>query len=211
LSGCLYCIDNDIIKKLATFDLFNETVQCFGIEPQQIRILGTAKYKFNQDWAKFKSGKSRKAQDNVTNYEKILELAESLPTILDSEIDSEVFAALSQDKDIQAGEAILASHIVRVLQQPSPNEAFVLTGDKVFLRTLAMLDIPDIQVSLINRIWCLEQLVLQNVKVYGFEVVCRKIVPVRECDMAIKAVFGSGTQAVPDNALVTLQSQGNRI
>ena len=209
MSGYLYCIDNDIIKKLATFDLFDDTFKLFGVQPQQIRILSTAKYKFRKNQKQVKAGKSRKIQDNLTDYGKTLEIVESLPTIDISdisEIDSKVFESLSQIEGIEQGEAILTSYVVHLLQQSTGSEAFILTGDKVFLRALATLNNLGLQTVLNNRIWCLEQLVLMNIKVYGFEAVCNKIEPVRECDVAIKAVFGSGAQSTPNNALATLQS-----
>jgi len=211
LPGYLYCIDNDIIKKLATFDLFYETIKCFNIELQQIRTLKTAKYKFRRDWQRSQEGKSRTLQDTFTNYEKTLELVDDLLSISESTVDPGLFASLSQVKGIDQGEAILTSYVVHLLQQSAASEAFILTGDKVFLRTLATLEAHDIEAILSNRIWCLEQLILKNIKAYGFDMISRKIVPVRECDATIKAVFGSGAQSTSNNALVTLQSYINAL
>jgi len=106
LPGYLYCIDNDIIKKLATFDLFYETIKCFNIELQQIRILKTAKYKFRRDWQRSQEGKSRTLQDTFTNYEKTLELVDDLLSISESTVDPGLFASLSQVKGIDQGEAM---------------------------------------------------------------------------------------------------------
>ncbi|QQE66718.1 UPF0179 protein [Leptolyngbya sp. BL0902] len=45
MAGRIYCIDNDILKKLATFDLFDETVSLFEASAEQVNVLATAKYK----------------------------------------------------------------------------------------------------------------------------------------------------------------------
>jgi len=42
---------------------------------------------------------------------------------------------------------------------------------------------------------------LRDIREYGFEVVRDKIVPVRDCDKACKAVFGSGAQSTEENVL----------
>jgi len=74
LTVCIYCIDNDIIQKLATFDLFDETISLFGASNEQINILETAKYKFRSDWKKVKQGRLRNPGYKFVNYERTLEL-----------------------------------------------------------------------------------------------------------------------------------------
>ena len=71
MSACIYCIDNDIIKKLATFQLFDKTIQLFDASYEQVNILETAKYKFENDWKKFEGGLSRKTEDPVINYKQV--------------------------------------------------------------------------------------------------------------------------------------------
>ena len=81
MTVCIYCIDNDILKKLATFDLFSETISLFDASNEQINILETAKYKFKNDWKKFQEGRLRNPGDEFVNYERIIELTEQLPQI----------------------------------------------------------------------------------------------------------------------------------
>lgn len=52
----------------------------------------------------------------------------------------------------------------------------------------------------------MEQLILKNVEVYGFEAIRDLVVPVRECDTAIMAVFGSGWKSNEENSCATLKS-----
>ena len=95
MSACIYCIDNDIIKKLATFQLFNKTLQLFDASSEQVNILETAQYKFEGDWKKFEAGKSRKPEDSLINYKQVLYLTKTLPKISESDIDQEIFIQLS--------------------------------------------------------------------------------------------------------------------
>jgi uncharacterized LabA/DUF88 family protein len=204
LAGYIYCIDNDVLKKLATFELFDETLKIFDASDEQVNVLGTAKYKFQRDLEKFQKGKIRNQQNKVINYEKTIELAEKLPQIAEAEINQELFVQLSEFEGIDQGEAILAIHVIQLLQKDAASQPVIFTGDKNFLRALAKVELSVIQANFNHRIWCLEQLILNAINVYGFEIVRDKIVPVRDCDTAIKAVFGSGSASTPENSLATL-------
>lgn len=203
MSVCIYCIDNDILKKLATFGLFDKTLELFDSSYQQVKILETAQYKFKPDWQKFRKGKIRKTENTLIKYEEVLELAKSLPQISEVSVAIEIFEQLSSFENIDPGEAILTSHAIALLKKDE--DAQVFTGDKKFLTALAKVDLLEVETYLQHRIWCLEQLVLKNIDCYGFEWVREQIVPVRGCDRAIKAVFGSGEQSSSCNAIPTLK------
>ncbi|MEG4576675.1 hypothetical protein QUA56_28960 [Microcoleus sp. N3A4] len=203
MSSCIYCIDNDIIKKLATFQLFDNTLKLFDASYEQVNILETAKYKFENDWIKFEAGKTRKTEDRVINYKQVLSLTKTLANISQADIDQEIFIQLSSINNIDQGEAILTSHAIKLIQKDKSAQIF--TGDKRFIKALATVNLPIIQESLNHRLWCLEQLVLRNIEADGFETIRDFIVPVRECDTAIKSVFGSGLKSTSDNSLATLK------
>jgi hypothetical protein len=203
LSVCIYCIDNDILKKLATFGLFDRTLDLFDSSYQQVKILETAQYKFKRDWQKFREGKIRKTENTLIKYEEVLELSKTLPQISDPSLDREIFEQLSSFQNIDAGEAILASHAIALLKKDE--DAQIFTGDKKFLTALAKVNLLEVETYLQHRIWCLEQLVLKNIDCYGFEWVREQIFPVRGCDRAIKAVFGSGAQSSSCNAIPALK------
>ena len=205
MTDCIYCIDNDILKKLATFDLFDETARLFDITPEQINVLATAKYKFRGDLKKLQNGRLRKPEDQIINYEKTLELAEKLPQIAEADVDRNLFTLLSQFDEIDQGEAILTVYMAQLLQKEGVAQAAIFTGDKRYMRALAQVDIPEIQETLTHRFWCVEQLVLRNIQTYGFEFVRDKIVPVRDCDTALKSVFGSGDLVTESNSVATLK------
>lgn len=205
MSGCIYCIDNDILKKLATFDLFDETVSLFDAIPEQISILSTAKFKFKKDLEKFKNGRSKNCENQFINYEKTIELAEKLPQIANSSIDQDLFSLLSGFEGIDQGEAILTVYVTQIIKK-SEFQALIFTGDKNYLRALRQVEIPLIQENFTNRFWCLEQLIHQNINTYGFEAIRDKIISVRECDKAIKSVFGSGISSTKQHSIATLNS-----
>jgi len=73
------------------------------------------------------------------------------------------------------------------------------------MRSIIQQALPIIQQSLNHRLWCLEQLVLRNIEADGFETIRDLIVPVRECDKAIKTIFGSGLNSTSENSLTTLK------
>lgn len=204
MSSCIYCIDNDIIKKLATFQLFDNTLKLFDASYEQVNILETAKYKFEKDWKNFERGKRQKTEDRVINYKQVLYLTKTLANISQADIDQEIFIQLSSIENIDQGEAIITSHAIKLIQKNKSAQIF--TGDKRFIKALAKVNLPIIQESLNHRLWCLEQLVLRNIEADGFETIRDLIVPVRECDTAIKSVFGSGLNSTSDNSLATLKN-----
>ncbi|NJN73369.1 MAG: hypothetical protein HC799_11460 [Limnothrix sp. RL_2_0] len=202
MAGCIYCVDNDILKKLATFQLFDSTLKIFHITYQNVKILGTAKYKFRNSRKKIKSGRSRQASDEVINWDRLIRLTETLPCIENTEIDLNLFAQLSEYKDIDAGEAELVCQAISLIQKDKLAQIF--TGDKRFIKALAKVDLQPVHDALKNRILCLEQIVLKNIENLGFEEIRHLVAPVRECDKSIKSVFGSGIHTDKDNAVSTL-------
>lgn len=202
MSVCIYCIDNDVLKKLITFELFNRTLDLFNCSYQQVNILETAQYKFEGDWRKFKKGKNRRTEDKLIKYEEVVALVKTLPQISEVSVAIDIFEQLSSFENIDPGEAILTSHAIALLKKDK--DAQIFTGDKRFLTALAQVDLPEINAYLKHRIWCLEQLVLKNIDCYGFEFIREQIVPVRDCDGTIKAAFGSADQSSSCNAIPTL-------
>ena len=204
MTGCLYCIDNDIIKKLATFELFDETISLFEAAPTEVRVLATAKYKFKGDLTKLEKGRLRQPDARIVNYKRTLEIAESLPQIDQAMVDGELFEQLCTFEGIDAGEAVLTTYVAQMLRKEGAGAAVILTGDKRYLKALAQVALPELKALLKNRFWCLEQLILRNIREYGFEAVRDKIVPVRDCDKACKAAFGSGDRAIEKSVLVAV-------
>lgn len=217
MSGSFYCLDNDIILKLATCDLFNETLTTFEINATQIQILGSFKYKFASD-RQIKRKRGDLANNDYTQYDvkKALEIAENFATLSEhnSDIDKNIYSKLinyskiSNDKKdkIDIGEAILISHISYLSQQGYTNN-YLLTHDKCCLRALIKSGFTDIIENLDGRIWCLEQLILKYIEEFGFDIVQPKIYPVRDCDKNIKMIFGYSIEASEDVVKESLEKE----
>ena len=201
MTGRLYCIDNDIIKKLATFELFDETIALFKASRSEVRILETAKYKFRSLENRNRE-KAIRPEARFVNYAKAIELAESLSQIA-AMVDDTLFTQLSNLEDIDPGEATLTAYAVQFLSKRDAGDVFILTGDKRYLRSFSSVGWPLLPIRFHHRFWCLEQLVLWNIREYGFDAVRKKIVPARECDQACKAIFGSGFSSTEENAIAT--------
>ncbi|MDS3860189.1 hypothetical protein RIF25_05160 [Thermosynechococcaceae cyanobacterium BACA0444] len=201
MSDCIYCIDNDILKKLATFQLFEKTIQAFDVNHQDIRVLDTAKRTFRSKWERFQKGRSREPDvDRIIDYEKTLALAESLPSIKEVP-DFVLFSELANTEDIDQGGAILTTYAIQSIENGA--DILQFTGDKRFIKALAQVNLPQVEI-LRHRIWCLEQLVLKNIEIYGFETIKEVIVPRRNCDKSIKSAFGSGLKSESKNTLWVL-------
>jgi hypothetical protein len=87
LSVRLYCLDNDIIKKLATFQRFERTIAILGTSPENLLILDTAKYKFERAWQKLQTGRVRDSAEKLVNYQAVLELCRSLPSVSENNVE----------------------------------------------------------------------------------------------------------------------------
>ena len=74
--GSVYCLDNDIILKLSTYGLFEKTLNTFGVEINQVKILETFKYKFKRQ-----AQQKRKRNPNKYNLEDALSVVETCDKI----------------------------------------------------------------------------------------------------------------------------------
>ncbi|PSB01538.1 hypothetical protein [Merismopedia glauca] len=196
-----YCLDNDIILKLATCDLLDETLKSLDIDVSILKILETAKYKFSR--LQEREAKRQQGNEPVKyNLASALSIAESCSKISADEVNQNLWLELQNIEGIDAGEAILISYVSYLNQQGDPS--YLLTGDKRCLRALANCGIAKIVEPLHHQIWCLEQLILKNIEVHSFDLVKQKIVPVKDCDTALKAIFGSGELATLEASQVAL-------
>ena len=213
LPGSFYCLDNDIILKLATFDLFKYTFNTLEIEQKQIKILDSFKYKFSKQIKRKKSNKSR-GQVEKYNIEKALKLTENLGQLYLENFNNRIKDIYNQllnynpDNDgqndtIDQGEATLISYVSYLNQQGGSH--YLLTGDKRCLRALNNSGLTNIIESLEGKVWCLEQLILKNIEEIGFENVKNKIVPFNNCDQALKVAF-SHKLVTKENSKYALQN-----
>jgi len=82
------------------------------------------------------------------------------------------------------------------------SEVRLLTGDKGSLE--ALVEAPDLDATktrLAGRVYCFEQLMLRFIDALGFEVVCRRVAPVRDCDTVLQMAFSDGLDSERERAV----------
>lgn len=196
MSGAFYCLDNDIILKLATCDIFDDTLLALGADASQIKILDTFKYKFQKQIQRTRG--SRATSNSRYNVQKALEITQNFVTISESDIseaDTSIYTRLlnystnsNDNNTIDKGEAVLISNVCYANREGNIN--YLLTGDKRCLKALTSSDFTDIVEYINGTVWCLEQLILKNIEEVGFDMIQAKIYPARNCDSSIKFIFG---------------------
>jgi hypothetical protein len=197
LTGSVYCLDNDIILKLATCGLFEKTLNTFGVEINQVKILETFQYKFKRQ-----AQQKRKRNPVKYNLEDALSVVETCDKISINNINQEDFIQLQKIEGIDIGEAILLSY-VRYLN----NLSYLLTGDKRCLKKINVPETNQITGYLEGKIWCLEQLILKDIEIYGFNCIQEKVYPFRDCDTNLKLIFGYSRESAEQEVREALATE----
>jgi hypothetical protein len=192
LDSTLVYIDNDIILKLCACDLFWEAIAALEFAKEDLRVLVSAPDVFRNH------KKIQKQYDPIdpTIREKAIAVVTPLKTVAASRSNP----LMSLDcPGLDLGEAIL---IGEAIAQPS---FYFMSGDKKCFRALwKHKELTEAREKLCGRVICLEQVIRFLIEAQGFETVRDRVVPVRECDRALKAIFGSGWRSEKENSLATL-------
>jgi len=190
--------DNDILLKLAIYDLLDETLAELEAAHNEVFVLGTAR---------FKLGVARKPERTKTKYgeavfERLKTFLEQVQTLGDPAADE--LRLFDDIIGIDPGEAVLFSASAQYA------EFHLATGDKMSLRALHAHQACRLVCSrLTGKVICLEQIIARLIDRCGFVSVLNKVVPVRGCDTALRAVFGSGLSATEENVRAGLESYVN--
>jgi hypothetical protein len=186
-------LDNDIILKLVACNLFSEAVSSLNLVESDLRVLSDAKYVF------------RNSRRIARKYP--LEIRES--AILIVEKCQKIQPELSQElKDLQI-EGLDPGEMILISATKQEESFYLTTGDKRCIIALANStesSLVEIRERLAGKLVCLEQLILKIINVQGFDITLIKILPVREYDLALKAIFGSGERCTQDNVLMALEA-----
>ena len=185
--------DNDIVLKLAACDLLNEAVTALDVALTEIQTIESLHYQLR------KPNKAWVNRYGQTAIDRAAAFIKSIGTITSVDLDEQKL--LSTQPDIDMGEATLfaASHKM--------SDYIIATGDKRCLQSLAAsLTCKPITTRLRGKIICFEQIVLRTIDRHGFELVKSKVILALDCDTALKAAFGSGTEANYANATDALKS-----
>jgi hypothetical protein len=183
-------VDNDVVYKLAACNLLEETLTALEVDRSEIYALPTAKYKFG--FARSASRYSKDTLERIHNFLGSTREIESPGQLADLEILAGVVG-------IDSGEAVLFSVAGQY------DQYLVATGDKVSLRALASTETcREIAIRVSGHVICLEQIIKRIIQRSGFAHVRGKVIPATSADTALRAVFGSGLEAVEPEVVATL-------
>lgn len=173
--------DNDIILKLAEFDLLEEALQALGILRSEVRVLTSARYYLQRRLEKHKR-KSDK-QHTEAGLTRALNFVLSVKSLHDQpdEVEHELLLKI---ENIDEGEAVLFASTKHL------EDFIIATGDKRAL--VAICKEPSCKIiyeRIKKRVICLEQMILKLISTLGFETVKAKILPCVQCDTALRMAF----------------------
>lgn len=167
--------DNDIIYKLACFDLLQELITFFGCNPQDIHVLSTFKYQLR------KNKKFRQNPVVVARCEAFLASVSEAPVAATPNLEK--FTGLD------TGEQILFAVMI---EQYESNR--LITGDKRALELVGKLAANDhvLLEQLSGRVECLEGILLGMIDLFGFDAVNAKVTDFDGVDGVCQIAFGKG-------------------
>lgn len=180
-------VDNDVILKLVACNLFWEAVGVLGLTSDDLRVRATTKYYFRK--------KPKKYPQAVR--EQAIAVVEQCKLIDEIPINDELQSL--QIEGIDQGEMVL------IASTQTESSFYLATGDKRCLCALATAPgLVEVRQRLEGRVVCLEQLILKLVETQEFEDILTKVLPAREYDTALRAVFGSGERTTRSDVLLAL-------
>lgn len=173
--------DNDIILKLAEYDLLHDACSLLDVESTKVFVLDSAKYVYAD--LKKKLQKGERVKPSFQGLDRAIDFVEAAAQITDkADIDW-----VEDHDNIDVGEAQLASWTVE-----AGGETCLLTSDKRFLKALAQANAGEhIFRGLHGRVICLEEVIKALIAELGFDHVRRRVASAPECDTGVQLVFGS--------------------
>lgn len=178
-------IDNDVLLKLASYELLAETPETLNLAPSALHVLGAARFVV-RDSIRRSSSIPDQARAH-TNLETFLEAATEIePTEHEVRLSTVIEElAIEYGVDLDTGESQLcAVTIVRAL-------TVLITGDKRAITGLeTLLDKMKDLAYLCGRVMCLEQLFLLLVLRLGSQAIRERVCTARNADRALTICCG---------------------
>ncbi|WP_190370897.1 hypothetical protein [Anabaena sp. FACHB-1237] len=188
----MYFTDNDLILKLAAYQLFWEMVASLNVKEDNIRILPTAGKVFS-------SSQKISRQFKPTSIERAKQIANQCKKIDETSITDQLeLQSLASSDGIDVGEALL------VAATQTEKDFYLLTSDKRFLKALAASSFHQVKQRLNKRAICLEQVLIHVINFTGYEKVCRRIASADACDQVISEAFSLGRKTPQQDAVRVL-------
>lgn len=187
----VYFVDNDVILKLAAYNLFGEIAACLkNVRQEDFRVLPTA--------TKYIGGNSRRIkQYREESIQRAKQIADRYLSIQYPSSTLE-YQLLLDVEGIDRGEALL------VWATQEEQDFYLLTGDKRFVKALAASNLDRVKQRLYKRIICLEQLMLYIITYSEFDKVCRRVANAESCDQVISDAFKLGKRSNKETVIQTL-------
>ncbi len=175
-------LDNDVVLKLARYDLFDHLIRIIG-EIADIRILSTLRYKFRLRHPE----KALAFCTTKEAYDRLCTFVDSVQAMEKPEND-EIIARLGDVPSIDPGEALLFAYN---LWKP---ESLTYIGDKRAITALGKgADISDVTALIQGRVKCFEQIMAEFLIQSGVEVIQAKVQSAPGCDTTMDICFRAQT------------------
>ena len=172
--------DNDILYKLAAWDLLPLLTETIGAKQEQVRVLDTLRYILRKP-PKYLSKYGEQMPQMLARY------IDGLPLLAADDFD-ECETLPIDVSGIDEGERVLLAATSTV----EANLFFVSTGDKNMMRSLAgAAGYETVTTRVRGRLVCVEQVLWLGMVRHGCEYIRARIALCPDCDKAVKIIFGS--------------------
>ncbi len=177
-------LDNDVLLKIAIYDLWEPSLEVLGIAPRDVRILPAARFVFRLN----KPGKTDALYGEGVR--KRLQAIVEAAGKVEAPADLTHLAILSAVQGIDAGEAVL---FATAATEPA---SLLLTGDKASLMALvAAPSCAEIVRLLARRAMCWDQLLLRLLDHLTFDPLRDRLLPSLDQDGLVRLLFASRLEA----------------
>ena len=194
-------IDNDVILKLAKWDLLNELVEIFGGEIGDIYHLPTCKYVLcPQD----NPSKAMKRCGDQATIDRIIDFCSSTKPI-SQPVDAKWLELLNKIQGIDVGEVLIFAIGAEI------DDSLLYIGDKrSIIALMQAVEVSEIVALLERKIKCLEQVLAEMICIYGVTCVRNKVKSCLPADTAMRLIFSpSGTPSMEMDIWCGLNSYYN--
>lgn len=188
-------LDNDVLLKLATYDLIDEALNALKVQPEQVSVLPTAKYSLLPAKNRLKRCKDEQTAVRLEAFLK------TCSVISQDAIAPELVDELVGIQSLDSGEAVLFAYAA------THADTIVVTGDK---RAISALMSSDVTANIQGRVMTLES-VFQVMTALEVELVQVKVRAKPTADKSLTNVFGKSQAASVDSIREGLKSYINDI
>ncbi len=187
-------IDNDVLLKLASYDLLDTVLTMFKIRPKDIHVLPTAKYALLPAKDRLRRCKT---EECAARLEAFLSKTSKLNP---DGVDAGKLDTLVAKPGIDAGEALMLAGAA------SNSESFIITGDKRAIEALQLGEgLDDVREALVGRVLSLE-LLLSFMVEGDFAEVQTRVRNQPNVDKALTIAFGVSASASLESVRAALDS-----